>query len=60
MFICLQEPGKTFGVYVQKEIDEFLQLRKNVILVCLKSKKLTSYLYEKYLKNCSNLFSNFV
>lgn len=50
VFVCLQEPGDTFGVRVKKEVDELLQLCKNVNIVCSKSGKLTSYLYEQYLQ----------
>lgn len=48
--MCLQEPGDTFGVHVKKEVNGLLNLCKNVIVVCSKSGKLTSYLYEQYLK----------
>lgn len=47
VFVCLQKPGDTFGVHVKKEVDELLNLCKNVIVVWSKS---TSYLYEQYLK----------
>lgn len=50
VFVCLQEPGDTFGIRVKKEVDELLKLCKNVIIVCSKSGKLTSYLYKEYLK----------
>lgn len=50
VFVYLQEPGDTFGVRVKKEVDELLKLCKNVIVVCSKSSKLTSYLYEQYLQ----------
>lgn len=50
VFVCLQEPGDTFGVRVKQEVDKLLTLCKNVIVVCSKSGKLTSYLYEQYLK----------
>ena len=46
VFVYLQELGNTFGVRIKEEIDEFLKLCKNVSIVCSKSGKLTSYLYE--------------
>jgi hypothetical protein len=50
VFICLQESGDTFGVRIKKEIDELLKICKNVVVVCSKSGKLTSNLYEQYLQ----------
>ena len=41
--------GDTFRARV-KEVNELLKLCKNVFVVCSKSGKLTSYLYEQYLK----------
>jgi len=55
VFVYLQESGDTFGVLVKKEVDELLKLCKNVSIVCSKSNKLTSYLYEKYLKTVLKL-----
>jgi len=50
VFVCLQEPGDKFGERVQIEVDKLLQLCKNVVVVCSKSGKLTSYLYDQFLK----------
>ncbi|XP_025156211.1 uncharacterized protein LOC112588977 [Harpegnathos saltator] len=50
MFVCLQETSDTFGVRVQKEVDALLLLCKNVVPVCPKSGKLTTSLYQQYLK----------
>ncbi|XP_071642227.1 uncharacterized protein [Temnothorax longispinosus] len=41
-------PG-LFGVRVKQEVDELLNMCKNVIVVCQKSGKLTSSLYKQYL-----------
>lgn len=49
-FVCLQELGETFRVRIKQEVDELLKLCKNVIVVCSKSAKLTSNLYDQYLK----------
>lgn len=51
VFVCLQEYADTFGVRVQKDIDELLKLCKNVVVVCSKSGKLTTLLYEQYLQS---------
>lgn len=51
VFICLQEFTDKFGVRVQKEVDELIKLCKNVVIVCSKSGKLTTLLYEEYLIN---------
>lgn len=51
MFVCLQEYADTFGVRVQKDVDDLLKLCKNVIVVCSKSGKLTTSLYEQYLQS---------
>ncbi|XP_032675579.1 uncharacterized protein LOC116846167 isoform X2 [Odontomachus brunneus] len=50
VFVCLQEYSDSFGVRVQKEIDTLLQLCKNVVVVCSKFGKLTTHLYQQYLK----------
>ncbi|EFN85047.1 hypothetical protein EAI_12586, partial [Harpegnathos saltator] len=51
VFVCLQEFSDNFGVRVQKDVDELLKLCKNVVITCSKSGKLTTSLYEQYLKN---------
>ncbi|XP_025154118.1 uncharacterized protein LOC112588423 [Harpegnathos saltator] len=50
VFVCLQKTSDIFGVRVQKEIDALLLLCKNVVPVCSKSGKLTTSLYQQYLK----------
>jgi len=45
----------TFEVCVKNEVNELLKLCKNVVVVCSKSGKLTSYLYKQCLKTVLNL-----
>jgi len=42
----LQELEDTFEVRVKNEVNALLKLCKNVVVVCSKSGKLTSYLYK--------------
>jgi hypothetical protein len=51
VFVCLQEFSDNFGVRVQKDVDELLELCKNVVITCSKSGKLTTSLYAQYLEN---------
>lgn len=44
VLFVLQELGDTFGVRIKKEVDELLTLCKNVIVVCSKLGKLTSFI----------------
>lgn len=49
VFVCLQEFADSFGVRVQKDVDDLLKICRNVVVVCSKSGKLTTSLYQQYL-----------
>jgi len=58
--ICLQESGNPFGVRIKEEVDELLKLCKNISVVCSKSGKLTSYLYEVSLPDFEYLYEQYL
>lgn len=49
VFLCLQEFADSFGVRMQKNVDDLLKICRNVVVVCSKSGKLTMSLYQQYL-----------
>lgn len=51
VFVCLQEFIDSFALRVQKDVNELLKLCKDVVVICSKSGKLTTSLYEQYLKS---------
>ncbi|KAL6416504.1 hypothetical protein ACFW04_013408 [Cataglyphis niger] len=51
IFVCLQEFTDSFRMRVQEDVDELLKLYKNIVVLCSKSGKLTTSLYEQYLKS---------
>ena len=51
VFVCLQETKNEFGPIVQKRVDSYTKLFKNIVVTCSTSGKLTTYLYKQYLTN---------
>lgn len=50
VFICLQKATGVFGPKIQESIKKFKVIYTNVVVTCSKSGKLTTQLYNNFLK----------